>query len=136
MLLLDELLHGDAECTVTRTTIRPSQLFASEDGVPGWVGIEFMAQTIAAWSGVRGLRAGQPPRIGFLVGARHYACDLPVFPHGSVLTVTARAEMIGEDSLSIFACEIELDGRVVARAHVSVFQPADAQAFLQGQPQA
>jgi predicted hotdog family 3-hydroxylacyl-ACP dehydratase len=136
MLLLDELLHGDAERTVARVVIRPSQLFADEHGVPGWVGIEFMAQAIAAWSGVRGHREGKAPRIGFLVGARRYECDLPVFAHGSELIVTARAEMIGEDSLSLFECDITIAGRSVARAHISVFQPADAQAFLQGQPQA
>jgi len=41
--------------------------------------------------------------------------------------------MIGDNGLGQFACRIELDGREVARANVSVFQPADAQAYLQGQ---
>jgi predicted hotdog family 3-hydroxylacyl-ACP dehydratase len=133
MLLLDELLHADEERTVARTTIRPDQLFADDEGVPGWVGIEYMAQTMAAWSGARGFRSGQPPRIGFLVGTRRYECDVPVFPPGSVLTITANAEMISEESLSLFACTISVGGREVARADITVFQPADAQAFLQGQ---
>ena len=39
----------------------------------------------------------------------------------------------GAGGLGLFACTVEMDGRDVARANVSVFQPADAQAFLQGQ---
>ena len=39
----------------------------------------------------------------------------------------------GDNGLGMFACTLSMDGREVARANVSVFQPADAQAFLQGQ---
>ncbi|MGO4332302.1 MULTISPECIES: ApeP family dehydratase [unclassified Cupriavidus] len=133
MRLLDELLGADDEQAVARTTVRATQLFVDESGMPGWVGIEYMAQTIAAWAGVRDLRAGRKPGIGFLLGSRRYECDLAAFPVGSVLTVRARAELTGDNGLGMFACALSLDGREVARANVSVFQPADAQAFLQGQ---
>lgn len=132
MLLLDALLHADEDHAVARTTVRSTQLFVDAHGMPAWVGIEYMAQTIAAWSGARARRAGSAPAIGFLLGSRRYTCDVPAFPRGSVLTITARVELIGDNGLGMFSCAIDMDGREVARANVSVFQPADAQAFLQG----
>jgi len=133
MRLIDELVHVDADGCVARATVRATQLFVDDDGMPGWVGIEYMAQTIAAWAGAQDRMAGRPAGIGFLLGSRRYACDVPAFPVGSVLTVAARVELAGENGLGMFACTLSLDGREVARANVSVFQPADAQAFLQGQ---
>lgn len=133
MRLLDRLLAADDDHAVATTTVRRDNLFADEGGVPAWVGIEFMAQTIAAWAGVRAWRDGGGPALGFLLGSRRYACDVPRFPLGSVLTMTARPELIGDNGLGMFACTLALDGREVARANVSVFQPADPAAFLQGQ---
>jgi predicted hotdog family 3-hydroxylacyl-ACP dehydratase len=133
MLLLDALLHADEDRCTVRATVRPAQLFTDAAGMPGWVGIEYMAQAIAAWAGMRERRAGRPPGIGFLLGSRRYACDVPAFPIGSELTISVQAELTGDNGLGQFACCLALDGREVARANVSVFQPADAQAFLQGQ---
>lgn len=133
MRLLDTLLHADDQHAVARTCVRADSLFAAGDGIPAWVGIEFMAQTIAAWAGARARRAGAAPNIGFLLGSRRYECDVASFPFGSVLTMTARVELIGDNGLGMFACTLALDGREVARANISVFQPADPRAFLEGQ---
>lgn len=133
MRLIDELVLADDEQCVARAIVRPTQLFVDDSGMPGWVGIEYMAQTIAAWAGVRERAAGRPAGIGFLLGSRRYVCDVAAFPAGSVLTIRVQTELIGDNGLGMFACTLSLDGREVARAHVSVFQPADAQAFLQGQ---
>lgn len=132
MLLLDELLAADAEHAVARTTVRATQLFTDAAGMPAWAGIEYMAQTIAAWSGMQRRREGSAPAVGFLLGTRRYECDVPAFPVGQVLTIAARAELIGDNGLGMFACTVAMSGREVARANISVFQPADAQAFLQG----
>lgn len=133
MRLIDELLQADDTMCVARATVRATQLFVDEAGMPGWVGIEYMAQTIAAWAGVRERAAGRAPGIGFLLGSRRYSCDVAAFPAGSELTISVQAELTGDNGLGMFACTLALDGREVARANVSVFQPADAQAFLQGQ---
>ncbi|WP_249359067.1 hotdog family protein [Cupriavidus sp. 2SB] len=133
MRLIDELIHADAGHCTARATVRATQLFVGDDGMPGWVGIEYMAQTIAAWAGVRDRAAGRGPGVGFLLGSRRYACDVAAFPVGSVLTISVQVELEGENGLGMFACTLAMDGREVARANVSVFQPADAEAFLQGQ---
>lgn len=133
MRLIDELLQADDEQCVARATVRGTQLFVDDAGMPGWVGIEYMAQTIAAWAGMQAWRVGRKPGIGFLLGSRRYVCDVAAFPVGSMLTIAARAELIGDNGLGMFSCTLSLDGREVAQASVSVFKPADARAFLQGQ---
>ena len=45
-------------------------LFVEDGQVPAWVGIEYMAQAIAAWAGCRARAAGKPPQLGFLLGSR------------------------------------------------------------------
>lgn len=133
MRLIDELLSADATRCVARATVRDTQLFVDDAGMPAWIGIEYMAQTVAAWAGVQARAAGRKPGPGFLLGSRRYACDVAAFPVGSVLTVSVQLEMASDDGLSMFACTLAQDGAEVARATVSVYAPADAQAFLEGQ---
>ncbi|MGX0937395.1 hotdog family protein [Cupriavidus metallidurans] len=133
MRLIDELLAADDTQCVARATIRPTQLFVDDAGMPAWIGIEYMAQTIAAWAGMQARGKGCKPGPGFLLGSRRYASDVPAFPVGSVLTIRVGLEMAGDDGLSLFACTLDMGGQEVARATVSVYRPADAQAFLEGQ---
>ncbi|MBV8272756.1 MAG: hotdog family protein [Cupriavidus sp.] len=133
MRLIDELLEADATACAARATVRPTQLFVDDAGMPAWIGIEYMAQTIAAWAGVQARGSGCKPGPGFLLGSRRYVSDVAAFPVGSELTVRVHLETSGDDGLSMFACTLAMDGREVARATVSVFQPADAQAFIEGQ---
>ncbi|PLP99067.1 ApeP family dehydratase [Cupriavidus pauculus] len=137
MRLIDELLEADATHGVARATVRPTQLFVDDAGMPAWIGVEYMAQTIAAWAGMQAREAGRSPVPGFLLGTRRYVSDVPAFAAGSVLTIRVQLEMAGEvaadGALSMFACTLTQDGREVARATVSVFVPADARVFLEGQ---
>ncbi|WP_083384777.1 ApeP family dehydratase [Cupriavidus sp. USMAHM13] len=133
MLLIDALLHAGEDDAVARATVRATQLFVDEAGMPAWVGVEYMAQTIAAWAGMRDRRAGRAPGIGFLLGTRRYECAQPSFAVGSELTIRVRSELAGDNGLGMFACTIEQDGRMLAQANLSVYQPDDAQAFLQAQ---
>ena len=56
MLLLDRLCAADAQQARCETRIgaRHALLLDGEGNLPGWVGIELMAQTIAAWAGMQG----------------------------------------------------------------------------------
>lgn len=132
MRLIDELVRADADQAEARATVRATQLFVDDAGMPAWIGVEYMAQTIAAWAGAQAHAAGTRPRPGFLLGTRRYACDVAAFPVGSVLTIRVQLEMSDGDGLSLFACTLDQDGAEVARATVSVYAPTDARAFLEG----
>ena len=130
MLLIDRLLEYDEDGIAVELRIAPDGLFHVDGGVPAYVGIEYMAQAVACWAGCRTRSRGLPPQIGFLLGSRRYDCVVPLFATGTLLRVEARREILGENGLGVFACRI-LDGeRVLATANVSVFEPPDAQAYL------
>jgi predicted hotdog family 3-hydroxylacyl-ACP dehydratase len=133
MRLIDELLYADDVCGVARATVRATQLFVDDAGMPAWIGIEYMAQTVAAWGGMQArMHGASGAAAGFLLGSRRYACDVAAFPVGSVLTIRVQLEMSDGDGLSLFACTLDQDGAEVARATVSVYAPTDARAFLEG----
>ena len=133
MLLLDRLVSADEDTVVVTGAVRQGQLFATDAGLPSYVGIEMMAQAIAAWAGCRAHRLGQPVKLGFLLGTRRFACARTHFPFDSRFEVTARREMMGDNGLGMFACALALDGEGVAEAMLSVFEPPDFDAFLRNQ---
>jgi len=133
MRMIDQLLANDPDSVVVSAEIRADNLFADALGVPAWVGIEYMAQAIAAWAGCRALERNEPVKIGFLLGTRRYDCQCQHFPIGAQLRIEATRELFGDNGLGMFACRI-LEGNVsLASAHVSVFEPPDPEAFLEGQ---
>jgi predicted hotdog family 3-hydroxylacyl-ACP dehydratase len=132
MRLIDRLVEADAEHAVAEVDVPADGLFVRDGGVPAWVGIEYMAQTIAAWAGARALRAAGTPRLGFLLGCRQYAARLASFPAGATLRIEAHCELISDNGLGQFDCRIALAGADVAHALVSVFEPDDAAALLSG----
>lgn len=131
MRLIDRLLDWDENGVAVEVTVPADGLFSDADGVPAWVGVEYMAQAIAAWAGCRARHAGQAPALGFLLGTRRYVAEQPYFRTGARLRVEARCELLGENGLGMFACRIMEGEDVVAVANVSVFEPNDALAYLE-----
>jgi predicted hotdog family 3-hydroxylacyl-ACP dehydratase len=132
MLLIDRLLEDDAEQVKAEAVIRPGQLFLMSEGLPAWVGIELMAQTVASFAGLRALEKREPVRLGFLLGTRRYECSRPFFPTGARLEIEARQELVGDNGLAVFSCKILLENEVVATAQLNAFQPPDVEAYLRG----
>ncbi|WP_245213825.1 hotdog family protein [Rhodoferax sp. AJA081-3] len=132
MCLLDRPIEGDAESLSCEVTIREDGLFFSNGGVDGWVGIEYMAQTVAAWAGWRARLRGEAPRIGFLLGSRRYECSRPRFTLGQTYRIDVHRQFQADNGLGQFDCRIQLDGQVVASATLTVFEPTNAEEFLMG----
>lgn len=133
MILLDGVSHADAGQLDAHVTIGAHSLFNSGSGVGAWVGIEYMAQAIAAWAGYQGRQQGQPAKVGFLLGARRYQCSVPEFSNAMQLRVTARLLLQADNGLGSFDCAI-IDAQTqqeLAQATVSVFQPHDAKQYLE-----
>ena len=124
MLLLDRLCAATA--TTARCEVRVGEtlaLFLRDDGaLPGWVGIELMAQTVAAWSGYQGHQRQEEPQIGLLLGARKYQCHLARLPAGSLLTIDCE-QLLQDGALASFQCYLRCDGELVAEARLSTIQP-------------
>lgn len=130
MCLLDRALEADADSLVAELAIRPDNPFMQAEGVPGWVGIEYMAQAIAAWAGWQARLHGQPPKVGFLLGSRRYNCTRSWLRTGDNLHIEILRQFQSDNGLGQFDCRISCAGELIADAALTVFEPADTRQFL------
>ena len=130
MLLIDRVLAWDAEHAAVAATPRGDAWYAERGAMPSWIGIELMAQAIAAHVGLVARSRGQPPKRGVLLGTRHFRSSKTRFPAGAALVVTARVVYRDESGLGSYDASIALDGAEIATANVTVYEPADFEAFL------
>jgi predicted hotdog family 3-hydroxylacyl-ACP dehydratase len=122
MTVIDRLVEYSPQRSVATVTVTERSAFFAGTGVPAWVGIEYMAQTIAAQAGYEARLRGERPVVGFLLGTRAFRSELPEFPLGTMLTITVEA-MVADARLGAFKCSIATD-RVIATAVVNTYQPA------------
>lgn len=134
MSLLDRVADYTEDWLLAEVAIGPHTLFADEAGVPAWVGIEYMAQAIAAFAGIQRRQQGLEAAVGFLVGTRKYSSSHSYFPAGTTLKVEVEREFQADNGLGVFACSIKgltAEGEDIdVAAALNVFQPEDVQAFL------
>lgn len=123
MILIDDVARTSDADTVSTVRIGEDAVFYDEEagGVPSYVGIEYIAQTVAAHAGAGAKARGQPVRVGFLLGTRHYRCAVPYFTLGTKLTVRVQA-LYEAPYVSKFEGTISLsEGRELASCAVSVY---------------
>lgn len=129
MILLDSVVEVRDAGLTAQVTVTPESLFADKDGVPAWVGLEYMGQAIAAYAGAHARRRGEPVRIGFLVSTRRYQPGCAYFPLGAQLTVSAESIAESQQGLSVFECSIHGPGIAVS-ANLNVYQPDNIEIFM------
>lgn len=132
MVLLDHVVAADKESLSATVTIRPDSLFYKDKGVGAWVGIEYMAQTVAAYAGYVALQHGEPVKVGFVIGTRRYECAQHMFALGSVLQIQIRCIMQADNGLGAFECTIHEGDKLLASATLNAFQPDNLSQFLAG----
>ncbi|WP_194756893.1 ApeP family dehydratase [Aliidiomarina indica] len=135
MVLLDELIDATSTGAFCQVHISPKSSFYTEvlDGVPAYIGLEYIAQTIAAYSGVVARQGGNSPQIGLLLGTRKYEPTKSHFSNGDILHVKADKLLEDSNGLSVFLGTIAVgtEDNVVVRAKINVFQPENAENWLQ-----
>jgi len=146
MLLLDRLIAWDDEKVLCEVRIDRTSPFleraqgpareGSDELVPAVVGIEYMAQTVAVFAGLRARASGGEPRIGFLIGCRELLLSAEGFRVGDVLVVEAR-HVWGETEVGSFACKVARHDEVLVSGTLTVYQgplPSSAGASVNGPP--
>jgi predicted hotdog family 3-hydroxylacyl-ACP dehydratase len=126
-VLLDEVLEETAQGITAAVRIVRSHPFYSEalGGVPTWVGIELMAQAIAAHAGLIGLREHKQPRAGYLLGTRRYRPTVPAFPEGMRLTIRVKRLYLEDSGLAAYDCSIQDGDTLLIQATLTVYQTED-----------
>lgn len=132
MILLSDFIEAGADYAVCSVQITAnSPFFCNEQqAVPSYVGLEYMAQTVAAFAGANSLQQGGPVKVGFLLGCRKYQPQLSQFSLGAELTIRASQLVADEAGLSVFECQIWQQQQLVVAAKLNVFQPDDHRDWL------
>lgn len=122
MSLLSEIVDYGEDWLKARVNIKKDSMFSDGEGVPAWVGLEYLAQTVAAYAGLLEREQGCLPKIGFLLGTRKYECTQDKFLIGQTLELKVELEFQGENGLASYRCYLESEG-VKADAWINVYQP-------------
>jgi predicted hotdog family 3-hydroxylacyl-ACP dehydratase len=121
MILLDRIIGFDGHTLSAELLVRDDSLLGNDKTVPAWVGIEYMAQAVAAYAGIRSKLAGEPIKLGFLLGTRRYNSNVASFAVGTALTIQVK-NIIQDDKLGVFDCKIHGTGIEIS-ANLNVYQP-------------
>jgi len=131
MLLLDAVVAASDASIETVLRVPADAWYSSDaEGMPAWLGIELMAQTIAAHVTHLARARGQPPKQGVLLGTRSYRSEVPAFSCGVTLHITAREAYRDAAGFAAYDCEIADGTAVLASASIKAFQPEDFGQFL------
>ncbi|MEJ2441900.1 MAG: hypothetical protein P8Y42_00385 [Exilibacterium sp.] len=130
MILLDAVHDWGESYLEAVVEHKQPGIFTNAAGeVPAWVGVEYMAQAIGAWAGIRARSNDQPIRIGFLLGTRKYTSYTEAFNFGEKVVVRVEKLMMDNENLALFDCKIFAD-KILATAQIKAIQPQNIEAIL------
>ena len=122
-VLIDAVLEDAQDSIRARARVRPDNpYFVAGLGLPAWVGIELMAQAIAAHAGLAARRERRPPKAGMLLGTRRFEAAVPYLPEGAELEVRADRDFGDDGGLAACACTILCGGETVIKATIIIVE--------------
>jgi predicted hotdog family 3-hydroxylacyl-ACP dehydratase len=131
MSLLDSIDGYGEDWLRASLTLHPASTFAGPSGVPGWVGIEYMAQASAAFGGIEQVQRGEKPSIGLLIGSRYYRCMADIIPFATPLQVLARVAIRDSEDFAAYDCALNAGERRLAECTLKAYRPRDLGSLLQ-----
>jgi predicted hotdog family 3-hydroxylacyl-ACP dehydratase len=132
MLLLDRIVSRGEQTLEAEVVIGDGSLFLEPEGVPSYAGLEYMAQACGAYAGAVSLDAGEPIRIGYLLGVRNFMAAVPFFRVGECLSVAVVLRQ-REEGFGFFDCRIDARGALLASANLIVYQSTGASGQATGE---
>jgi predicted hotdog family 3-hydroxylacyl-ACP dehydratase len=132
MALLDRTVSISGEAYESEVTIRADSLFSDGEKVPAWIGVEYMAQSIAAFAGASALKEGGRVKAGFLLGTREYHVKTPYFKVGMRLLIHVKKVVHEPSGLSVVECRLTASGdsEPLVVSMLNVFEVADLNRHL------
>jgi predicted hotdog family 3-hydroxylacyl-ACP dehydratase len=126
MILIDHIHLPESEGLEATVRIsEDSPFFEPRRGVPSYVGIEYVAQTVAALAGLRARRSGQGISLGFLLGTRRFQAWSPYFTLGSELTIQVEPEFEARNVAKYRGRISDETGATVVTTSVTVYLRGD-----------
>ncbi|MBW3696316.1 3-hydroxydecanoyl-ACP dehydratase [Vibrio sp. T187] len=126
MILIDRAITIEDESIHCQVDIGEHCIFfdSTSQSAPAYLGIEFMAQSVAAWSGYHSLQKGLQPPIGFLLGSRRYKAMCDEFTKGQTLDIYAE-QLMEDNGMAVFTAKVEHQGKTVAECQLNVYVPSE-----------
>lgn len=128
MVLIERVLRvaeEEARCQVRVSADGVLAPFLNQQGaLPGWFGMEIIAQTIGVWSGWHGRQHHSTPRPGMLLGGRGYRCQQAQFPPGSLLDIHVSL-LMRDEKIGSFNGMITIGDEIWASGRLNTYQPDD-----------
>jgi len=127
MLLLNRIIDYDiehsirAEYNITENCLFYDPVF---DGVPAWVGFEFIAQAISALTGIKKRANGEKPKIGFILSIPSARMEIPFFKNGSLVEIRVK-ENDCTDMIYTYDGEVFLENKKVMEGKLMVMEISD-----------
>lgn len=135
MVFIDEVTEYSPQGLTARFT-PTSGPWAGSEGLPAFLGIEIIAQAIAAHNSLLSQENDPltPPALGVLLGTRRYQANQPNFPTGKAITVVVTEKIQDPQGFGAFEGTLYDDAqRVLAQATVKVFRPTNFREYMVSQ---
>ena len=128
MLLLSRIISYDLEeqTLSAEYDISENCIFYNPviEGVPAWVGFEFLAQAISALSGLRGRMSGKEPKIGYILSVSSMQIDSHFFQAGKTVQINVK-ESGCMDQVYSFDGTVFLEGKKVLGGKLTVIETTE-----------
>lgn len=122
MLLLDEVLAAGEDDVTCAALVRPDNPFVAAGRVHASVVLEYMAQAIAAFAGLRARAAGQAPALGMIAACRNLELHAEHLAVGDRLHVVATRVFAG--AMAEYRAAVTRGGQPLADAVLHVVATA------------
>jgi len=133
-ILLDHIQSWNDQYLEAVSIPGASPLYIQDDGhLPNWLGLEIMAQAVAAWAGCQARQAGLPVELGFLLGTRRYDCRVEHYAAGQALLVRVQPSLHDATGMGVFETWLfDADTHeLLAEARLNVYRPRNVLSYLQ-----
>jgi len=128
MLLLSKAISCEEKnnSLLASVDISQSSFFYDDklNGVPVWIGFEYMAQAIAALNGKSDLAKGQEPGFGFILSVSNFIANTSCFKTNSTILIYVKEEL-ELNNMVVFNCSIKQGEEELAKAFISAVKIKD-----------
>lgn len=125
MLLLDRVLsYQEAPPSLeAELDVGPGSVFfdPARQLIPGWIGFEYIAQSIAVLAGLIQRVRGEEPRLGFIMGVRDFETFSEGFRLGDKVSVRIR-QVFREGPVAVFEGDVLVKEQLAARGILNTIE--------------
>lgn len=130
-----ESIDFDKQTLVARVDVSDKDLMYDSKlgGVPSWISLEYMAQTIACFIGAEDLQesSNATPSVGFILGSRKLSVNIPMYLVNQSYYIHVSSSFC-DKNIANFDCQIyNQEKNLVACGVLNVFRPDDIQQFME-----